>query len=576
MIQRRGLERNRIDDRRMAVTMDDRPYRADGVEDAPSARVDQARPVGADERPLLRVEGLHLGERKPEAGHRLNHEPNEFRVDAPVIIVGGGPVGLSLALGLARYGCACVVLERNTEPATQSRAAVIWPRTQEILRDWGAYKALRDASRFVRVLRGVNARTQATFVTIDFSAIGDVFDDPGALMLPQSHTERILRELVRGHPLCELRTGVTVTGLRQDRDNAEVRFESASGTGTLRGRFVVGCDGAHGVVRQAIGLTLQGMTYDTRIVLSDETVHADIAADVSARVRFDLPGLRGAIRFGDRSWRVMASVPKELSDEDVLAPLAHQQRVRDLFGDAPFETQWSSIFKIHRRHAQRFAVGRVLLAGDAAHLNSPAGGQGMNAGIQDAANLAWKLALAAQTEDCAPALIDSYDRERREIITDTVERVTDRITRFGITFPMRARQFVIRTFARAVRGRGMQRKLCRGIGMLSGRYANSPIIDNRHPLAGRRLDDLRLPDGSRLSAQRGGAATMIVVGDLRLDLPHLRIETSPKRWHVKPPVVLIVRPDGCVAAVVEKPTQERIEAAWRRAFCDALPLPVFA
>ena len=300
------------------------------------------------------------------------------------------------------------------------------------------------------------------------------------------------------------------------------------------------------------------------------------AADVSARVRFDLPGLRGAIRFGDRSWRVMASVPKELSDEDVLAPLAHQQRVRDLFGDAPFETQWSSIFKIHRRHAQRFAVGRVLLAGDAAHLNSPAGGQGMNAGIQDAANLAWKLALAAQTEDCAPALIDSYDRERREIITDTVERVTDRITRFGITFPMRARQFVIRTFARAVRGRGMQRKLCRGIGMLSGRYANSPIIDNRHPLAGRRLDDLRLPDGSRLSAQRGGAATMIVVGDLRLDLPHLRIETPPKRWHVKPPVVLIVRPDGCVAAVVEKPTQERVEAAWRRAFCDALPLPVFA
>ena len=156
-------------------------------------------------------------------------------MDAPVIIVGGGPVGLSLALGLARYGCACVVLERNTEPVTQSRAAVIWPRTQEILRDWGAYEPLRDASRFVRVLRGVNARTQATFVTIDFSAIGDVFDDPGALMLPQSHTERILRELVSGHPSCELRTGVTVTDLRQDRDDAEVRFESASGTGTLAG-----------------------------------------------------------------------------------------------------------------------------------------------------------------------------------------------------------------------------------------------------------------------------------------------------------------------------------------------------
>ena len=495
-------------------------------------------------------------------------------MDTPVIIVGGGPVGLSLALGLARYGSASIVLERNAEPVKESRAAVIWPRTQEILRDWGAYRALREAARFVRVLRGTNARTQATFVTIDFGAIDDVFDDPGSLMLPQSHTERILRELVRAQPLCDLRTGVTVTGLTQDANSVEVRYENAGIAGSLLGRFVAGCDGAHGVVRQALGLTLQGMTYDARIVLSDEIVDAEIPADVTARVRFDLPGLRGAIRFGDRSWRVMASVPKDLSDEDVLAPLAHQQRVRDIFGDAPFETQWSSIFKIHRRHAQRFSVGRVMLAGDAAHLNSPAGGQGMNAGIQDAANLAWKLALATRAEHCAPALIDSYDRERREIITDTVERVTDRITRVGITFPMRARQFAIRTFGRAIRVRGMQRKLCRGIGMLNGRYANSPIVDNRHPLAGRRLDDLRLPDGSRLSAKRAGEAAVIVVGDVSLGLPHLSIETPPKRWHVKPPVVLIVRPDGCVAAVVEKPTIERVEAAWRRAFCDALPLPV--
>jgi 2-polyprenyl-6-methoxyphenol hydroxylase-like FAD-dependent oxidoreductase len=506
----------------------------------------------------------------------LNHGSNEFRVDAPVIIVGGGPVGLSLALGLARYGCACTVLERNVEPVKESRAAVIWPRTQEILRDWGAYEPLREAARFVRVLRGINARTQATFVTIDFSAIDDVFDNPGALMLPQSQTERILRELVRAAPLCELRTGVTATELVQDASGVEVRYESAAGAGTVRGQFVAGCDGAHGVVRQAIGLTLEGITYDTRIVLSDETVDADIPAEITACMRFDLPGLRGAVRFGERTWRVMASAPKDLTDEDVLAPLAHQQRVREIFGNAPFETQWSSIFKIHRRHAQRFAVGRVILAGDAAHLNSPAGGQGMNAGIQDTANLAWKLALAVRTERCAPALIDSYDRERREIITDTVERVTDRITRVGVTFPTRARQFAIRTFGRAIRGRGMQRKLCRGIGMLSGRYATSPIVDNRHPLAGRRIDDLRLPDGSRLNVRRRGDAVLIVVGDLQLDLPHLHIETPPKRWHVKPPVVLIVRPDACVAAVVEKPNAERVEAAWRRAFCDALPLPVLA
>ena len=494
-------------------------------------------------------------------------------MDAPVIIVGGGPVGLSLALGLARYGASSVVLERNAEPVHESRAAVIWPRTQEILRDWGAYAPLRAAGRFARTLRGVNARTQATFVTIDFSAIDDVFDDAGALMLPQSHTERLLRDLVQQHPSCELRAGVTVTGLAQDRDGVDVLYDEANGSGRLRSAFVVGCDGSQGIVRPAIGLTLQGMTYDTRIVLSDETLGADVAPDVTARVRFDRPGLLGAIRFGERSWRVMASVPKELSDEDALSPLAHRERVRELFGDASVETEWSNIFKIHRRHAQRFAVGRVMLAGDAAHLNSPAGGQGMNAGIQDAANLAWKLAFALRSQSCAAALIDSYDRERREIITDTVERMTDRLTRFGITFPTRARQFVIRTLSRAVRGRGMQRKLCRGIGMLNGRYTKSPIIDERHPLAGRRIDDLVLDDGSRINARRGGEALLIVAGDYTLDLPHVRVPTPPKRWHVKAPVVLIVRPDGCVAAVIDKPTAERIEAAWARAFCNALPLP---
>jgi hypothetical protein len=112
--------------------------------------------------------------------------------------------------------------------------------------------------------------------------------------------------------------------------------------------------------------------------------------------------------------------------------------------------------------------------------------------------------------------------------------------------------------------------------MLSGRYGNSPIIDTRHPLAGRRIDDLRLADGSRINAHREGQAILIVAGDFALDLPHVRILTPPKRWHVKPPVVLIVRPDGCVAAVIERPTRERIEAAWQRAFCGALTLPVLA
>jgi hypothetical protein len=109
--------------------------------------------------------------------------------------------------------------------------------------------------------------------------------------------------------------------------------------------------------------------------------------------------------------------------------------------------------------------------------------------------------------------------------------------------------------------------------MLSGRYTQSPIVDAKHPLAGRRVDDLRLNDGERINFKRHGEAMLIVVGTFALDLPHVKVPVPPKRWHVKPPVVLIVRPDGCVAAVVEKPTVEKIESAWNRAFCNAIPLP---
>ena len=198
----------------------------------------------------------------------------------------------------------------------------------------------------------------------------------------------------------------------------------------------------------------------------------------------------------------------------------------------------------------------------------------MNAGIQDTANLAWKIAAALRSEHCAQALFESYDLERREMVTDTVERFTDRLTRVGIGLPSRVRQFAVRTFSRAIRGPGMQRKICRAVGMLSGRYSNSPIIDSTHPLAGRRIDDLRLFDGTRINQHRRGEALLVVAGEMPLDLPHVRIPVPPKRWHVKPPVVLIVRPDGCVAAVVDKPTREKIEAAWHHSFCDALPLPV--
>lgn len=496
-------------------------------------------------------------------------------MDAPVIIVGGGPVGLSLALGLAHERVRSIVLERNLAPEPQSRAMVVWPRTQEILRDWGAYDALRNAGNFVTCFRVFNPESGKQLIEVDFSNVNDVVDDPGVIVLPQNETERVLRELLARNPYCDLRTGVDVLGLTQDTQHVDVAFRTGDAQETLRAAYVVGCDGSHGVVRHALGLSLEGITYDTRAVLSDEEIDRDFDDDAMVRAIPEEPGMKLAIRFGPRTWRIVASVNKDLTDEQALSPAAHQERLRYLFGDGvQSKTLWSSIFKLHRRHAQRFVIGRVALAGDAAHLNSPAGGQGMNAGIHDAANLAWKLALLLTNRGDQCTLLESYDSERREMVTDTVERTTDRLTKFGFNFPSFAKRVVLRGFSRAIRGRGMQRKICRGIGMLSGRYTKSPIVDARHPLAGRRIDDLELAGGKRINELRKGGAALVLAGEGDFpDLPMIHIETPPKRWHVKSPVVLIVRPDGCVAAVVEKLTRDRIEAAWKRAFCNALPLP---
>ena len=484
-------------------------------------------------------------------------------------------MGLSLSLGLARYGIRSIVLERSAERLRQSRAIVLWTRTLEIYRDWGIYDTLRQAGTFVVRFRARNAHTEKDLVCVDFTNVDDVVNDPGILVIPQYETERVLTELVRANPHCELRTGAEVTSLTQASSHVDVTYRENESEHTIRATYVIGCDGAHGCVRSALGLSLEGITYDSRVVISDEVLESEPSDDALVRVYLEEPGLKTAIRFSSHAWRTIATVAKNVSDDEGLSESAHASRMRDLFGEeVRASTTWRSIFSIHRRHAQRFVIGRVALAGDAAHLNSPAGGQGMNAGIQDAANLAWKLAAALSGNGNGATLFESYDTERREMITDTIERVTDRITRIAIGFPPRAKQLALRFFSRALKGRGMQRKACRGLGMLSGRYTKSPLIDSRHPLAGRRIDDLLLADGTRINEKRSGGAMLVRAGgDDDFGLVMAEVSPPPKRWHVKPPVVLIVRPDGCVASVVEKPTREKIETAWNVAFCGTIPLP---
>lgn len=490
-------------------------------------------------------------------------------MDSQVIVVGGGPVGLTLSLGLAHHGIRSVVLECRTTFEPESRALAVWPRTIELLRDWNLWEPLRAAGTFSESFVLHNAATQQPLLTVKFASIEDVFEDPGYLMLPQFESEKQLRAMLAANPLCELRTGITVTGVTQGDGGVDV----ATDAGTLRARYVVGCDGENSAVRESLGLHLEGFTYKSRVMLSDEELDVDFP---SPRIDVASPRMLFAARYGGSRWRTIAIVSKATSDEEASSEAAHQARLHALFGDegARSKTLWRKLFRVHRRHAARFVVGRVLLAGDAAHVNSPAGGQGMNSGIHDAANLAWKLAAIFNGADEA-TLLQSYDDERREAIIDSPERFTDRLARLGSGFSRRLRRLEIGLLSRSVRAHGLQCKLSRALGMLNGRYTKSPIVKSTHPVAGRRVSDLLLPDGQRINAARAGKAAIVLAGDADVGTRDvLHIPNAPKRWHVKPPVALIVRPDGCVAEVIEKPTPERVTAAWNHAFAlDATSHP---
>jgi hypothetical protein len=171
------------------------------------------------------------------------------------------------------------------------------------------------------------------------------------------------------------------------------------------------------------------------------------------------------------------------------------------------------------------------------------------------------------------ALMASYEAERPQMIADTVEKISDSLTKMTMGSKPWVRRMVIAGAARALRGRGMQRKAARAFGMLQGRYTRSPLVDAKHPLAGRRIDDLRLSDGKRLNEERAGRAALVAVGDAKVDgMRAIAVPLAPKRWCIKPPAILIVRPDGVVAQVIEKPTQAKVEAAWQIAFAGE-PFP---
>ncbi|HYJ06079.1 MAG TPA: FAD-dependent monooxygenase [Chthoniobacterales bacterium] len=340
--------------------------------------------------------------------------------DIEVLIAGAGPVGLALALELQRFGIRFRIVEKKAERSTTSKALGLQPRLSEVFAIQGI--AEQFAARGFSDVRAVNARSGAKkLLTITVrppaNQAGREACQPRMFVIPQSVTEEILETTLqeRGHAVERRRE---FAGLEQDAGgvNAVVRNDDGSQE-TIRAQFLVSCEGAHSLVRKQAGFSFTGTTMPLRFLLADVTIDWDLPSN-EVQVWFHRDGVFGALPFGAQKWRLIverAETPDEAAEEVTLALVQQLAIERTLKKDIRIRDPiWLSDFRINARMVDRFRDRRLFVAGDAAHIHSPLGGQGIATGIQDATNLAWKLA-ACLREGAPDALLDTYDEERKPI-----------------------------------------------------------------------------------------------------------------------------------------------------------------
>jgi len=352
--------------------------------------------------------------------------------DCDVLIVGAGPVGVTLALELALRKILFRIVDQVAERSDKSRALVIQPRTLELLSRHGHAQSLVDIGR---PIRGVNVfvnHRRATTIGIEDAITGDS-EFPFPLGISQADTERFLDDCLASYGTSVERP-ITAKSITQDGNGVTTKLEHRDGREeTVRSKYVVGCDGAHSFVRHAAAnLNFNGAEYNQDFLLCDAHLrNTSLPLDSFSMLLGD-----GTLLFfpmgGDRIRLVSAG---QLISGDEELTLARFQSYLEKFAPPGHGTltdsTWLARFRLHHRSVNSYRDGRLFVAGDAAHIHSPVGGQGMNTGIQDAVNLGWKLSAVLQGRTADPeALLNSYDAERRRVGEHLVQ-TTDQAFQFA-------------------------------------------------------------------------------------------------------------------------------------------------
>jgi 3-(3-hydroxy-phenyl)propionate hydroxylase len=353
------------------------------------------------------------------------HSPSQ----RPILVAGGGPVGVITALALARQGLPVQVFEAEAKVNDMPRAATTHAATLEMLAGLGMVEEVIARGLVEPLFRIWDRQTRQIVAEFDFGMLKDETPYPFAVQCEQHKLAGMAIERLKGFPHAKVEFSARVMSLRQTGDGVEIEVENAEGMRKVAGSYLIGCDGGRSTIRKALDIEFEGYTHPERFMILTTTDDLGVMYPGCTRNYLSDPEAWFSLFkvSGDEKgplWRVLSSTRPEQTDDELMNPEATEQRLqRFLPKERPYDIVHRNLYNVHQRVAACFRKGRVFLAGDAAHVNNPLGGLGLNFGIHDAVEITTLLGQVIRREAPESAL-DEYDRHRRPLNIEFVQQQT--------------------------------------------------------------------------------------------------------------------------------------------------------